>query len=414
MIDSDMVDQTPRRSLLILASTYPRWKGDSEPGFVHELAKRLVEHFHVVVVGPHADDALTQEVIDGVEVHRYRYAPVRWETLVNNGGIVTNLRRNKWKLLLVPGFIVAQAWAAWRICRRRQVDVVHAHWLFPQGLIAALLRLIAGRNLPFVVTSHGADLYALSGPTWNIVKRFVIRTAAAVTVVSNTMREELARLDLKPRKLQVLPMGVDLVGRFTPDATPRKSGEILFVGRLVEKKGLRYLLDAMPAILERHPSAHLTVVGFGPEERALKNQAKRLSIDHVVNFLGAVEQSALPDLYRRAAVFVAPFVHAASGDREGLGLVTVEAIGCGCPIVVGEVSSVKDVLDPNENSHLLVTPGNSKALAERVCMVLSNPVRAQQDVRRIRIQSVRRFHWSQVAKEYSRLLLETASVKSAN
>src|SRR5690606_6282774 len=90
-------------TLLVLTSTYPRWAGDPEPGFVHELAKRLTDRFRVIVLGPHAPGAKTAEVLDGVEVIRYRYAPERMETLVNDGGIITNLRRSRWKYLLVPG-----------------------------------------------------------------------------------------------------------------------------------------------------------------------------------------------------------------------------------------------------------------------------------------------------------------------
>lgn len=399
--------QARRPILLVLASTYPRWHGDPEPGFVHELAKRLVGRFRVVVVGPHALGALTQEVIEGVEVHRYRYAPVRWQTLVNNGGIVTNLRRSKWKLLLVPGFILAQACAAWRICRRMRVDVVHAHWLFPQGLLAVFLRMVAGRDLPFIVTSHGADLYALRGRVWDTVKRIVTRSATAVTAVSNVMREDLTRLGTQAEKIHVLPMGVDLADRFTPDDTTRNPGEILFVGRLVEKKGLRHLLDAMPAILARHPGAHLTIVGFGPEESELKAQAKQFSIDDKVTFIGAIEQSLLPALYRRAAVFVAPFVEAASGDREGLGLVTVEAIGCGCPVVVGDLPAVRDVLDPTHDASMLVTPGDAHALADAVSAVLADPEGTRDATLRLRRRTSSLFDWSSVASRYGKLLAGT-------
>ena len=132
-------------TLLVLTSTYPRWADDPEPGFVHELAKRLTNHFRVIVLGPHAPGASATEVLDGVEGVRYRYAPDRLETLVNDGGIVTNLRRDKWKLLLVPGFVLAQSWCTWRLVRTGSVDVIHAHWLIPQGLIAAMLRLSPGK-----------------------------------------------------------------------------------------------------------------------------------------------------------------------------------------------------------------------------------------------------------------------------
>ena len=88
-----------RKKLLVLASTYPRWEGDPEPGFVHELAKRLTTPFKVRVLCPHAWNAAAQEMLEGVEVVRYRYAPVRFETLVNDGGIVNNLRHQPWKWL---------------------------------------------------------------------------------------------------------------------------------------------------------------------------------------------------------------------------------------------------------------------------------------------------------------------------
>ena len=83
-------------NLLVLASTYPRWAGDPEPSFVHELARRMGTEFRVIVVCPHAMGAKQKELLDGVEVVRYRYAPERWETLVNDGGIVANLKARRW------------------------------------------------------------------------------------------------------------------------------------------------------------------------------------------------------------------------------------------------------------------------------------------------------------------------------
>jgi glycosyltransferase involved in cell wall biosynthesis len=333
--------------LLVLTSTFPRWPGDPEPGFVHELAKRLTPLFEVRVVCPHARGAAVRETLEGVEVVRYRYAPSRLETLVNDGGIVNNLKRQPWKWLLVPFFLLGLFWRAWREMHRSRPDVIHAHWLLPQGLVAALLGRLDRRNPPFLVTSHGADLFALRARPLTALKRFVARRATALTAVSQAMIDELARIGVSPHEVSVQPMGVDLTQRFTPAPDPPRSREeILFVGRLVEKKGLRYLLAALPAILARHPSASLTVVGFGPEEDERRAQAAALGIAHQVHFLGPLSQAELPPLYRRAAVFVAPFVRAESGDQEGLGLVLVEALGCGCPVVAGDLAAVADLFAP--------------------------------------------------------------------
>ena len=398
-------------TLLVLTSTYPRWPGDPEPAFVHALARRLTDRFRVVVLAPHAPGAGRREVMDGVHVHRYRYAPQSWQTLVNDGGVMANLKRSPWKLALVPPFIAAQAWAAWRLCRKEGVSVVHAHWLIPQGLVAALLGRLPGCRAPFLVTSHGADLYALKGQVLRLVMRWVARRADSITVVSRAMSDDIAWLDVDPEKVGVLPMGVDFTDLFRPEAVPRLSTELLFVGRLVEKKGLRHLIDAMPRILSRFPEARLTVAGFGPEAPALKEQVAALALEGVVTLLGAVPQDQLPALYRRAAVFVAPFVEAKHGDREGLGLVTLEAIGCGCPVIVGDVPAVRDVLDDGMAGGMRVQPGDAAALSEAVIRALENPQRAMEDALRLRDRLVARFDWQAVAAAYADLLLETAGLR---
>jgi glycosyltransferase involved in cell wall biosynthesis len=397
----------PRPTLLVLASTYPRWSGDHEPGFVHELAKRLTDHFKVIAVVPSAPGATAREILDGVEVIRYRYAPRRFETLVNDGGIVTNLRRHRWKMLLVPTFVWAQAWRTWRLLRTRQIDVIHAHWLLPQGLIAALLGKLSGQAPPFLVTAHGADLFALRGKGFSKLKRFVVQKASAVTVVSEAMRDELKRLGGDADKVSVQPMGVDLRHEFTPDPRMERSrDEILFVGRLVEKKGLRHLIDAMSAILLAHPSAYLTVVGFGPEEAERRTQILRLGLQAKVHFVGALSQTELPALYRRAAVFVAPFVRASSGDQEGLGLVAVEAAGCGCPIVVSDLPAIQGVF--GDGLARLAAPGSAAAIADAVIAALTVGPSCD-SMSNARTSLSARFDWAVVAGSYTRILGDMVS-----
>ncbi len=264
-----------RPTLLVLASTYPRWENDPEPGFVHELCRRLARSFDVIAVVPDAPEAAPSGMLDGVEVLRYRYAPRKLQTLVNNGGIACNLKRSPWKWLLVPGFIVGQYFAARRVVRARHVDAVHAHWLIPQGWIARIL--LRRKGAPFVVTSHGGDLFGFRGNALQAIKRKVAQASATMTVVSSAMRDEVARLGLHPSRLVVLPMGVDLQHRFVADGdTKRHRQQLLFVGRLVPKKGLPYLLHAVPKVLVTRPGVTLKIVGFGPERPALMALAAQL------------------------------------------------------------------------------------------------------------------------------------------
>jgi glycosyltransferase involved in cell wall biosynthesis len=391
-----------RQTLLVLASTYPRWQGDHEPGFVHELCRRLLDRFDVVVLTSHAHGAAAEEMMDGVRVVRYRYGPAAMETLVYGGGIASNLQRAKWKYLLVPGFLLAQYVRAHKLIRQERIDAIHAHWLIPQGLVAA--RLGKRHGIPFVVTSHGGDLYGLRGRLLNQWKRKVAAASAAMSVVSSAMKEEALALGIRPSQLAVLPMGVDLRRRFVPDETiVRHADELLFVGRLVPKKGLRHLLDALPMIVSRRPGVMLNIAGFGPDEGALRTQARELGMERHVTFLGAVPQKSLPELYRRASVLVAPFVRDDSGNQEGLPVVLMEAIGCGCPVVVGDVRGVDDLLG-SHSEHLVVDVRNTTRLAEAVVDVLDRPASALARVRDIRLDAIGRIDWDNIARAYADLI----------
>lgn len=396
-----------RPALLVLASTYPRWPGDPEPGFVHELSRRLVPRFEVTVLCPAARGAKPEEDMDGVRVVRYRYAPASLQTLVNDGGIVTNLKRRPWKWLLLPGFFLGQALAVWRLLRRTRPAVVHAHWLIPQGLVLAALGLVLRAMPPFVVTSHGADLYSLRARPFRWLKRFTARRAAIVTVVSRGMREAMAELVDDPAAIRVEPMGVDLVHRFRVDPGDVRSGDrLLFVGRLVAKKGLGHLVEALPIIISERPDVRLDIVGFGPEEAGLRARCRALGLDDHVRFLGALGQSDIPPLYRCAAVFVAPFVQAPDGDQEGLGLVLVEAAGCGCPVVAGDVPAVHDVVRAPEIGEV-VRADDTVALSRAVLAALDARQRSPDRVE-ARARGVSHFDWAVRARAYAELLAAAA------
>lgn len=395
MAESIATPDRPR--LLVLSSTYPRWRNDPEPAFVHELARRLTPKFEVMVICPHATGAAVDEMLDGVRVQRYRYAPSRWETLVNDGGMLTNLRRKPWKWVLVPAFMFAQWWALRIAMRRFQPHVLHVHWLLPQGLTAAHRDGV----VPVLVTSHGADLFGLRGRLFAMLRKHVMARVTAISVVSEAMRQRV--LAEAPRAhAHVLPMGVDCEQRFTPGVDDRTEDALLFVGRLVEKKGLRHLIEAMPAILAVRPCASLAVIGFGPELERLKQRVAELGLGGKVSFPGGVPQEQLPQHYQRASLFVAPFVEAGGGDQEGLGLVVAEAMACGCPVLVGDVPGVRDLVD--DDTGMRVDAGDHAALAAAVVALLQDPARRNRMAVAARAHVVKRYAWPAVAHEYAVLL----------
>jgi phosphatidylinositol alpha-1,6-mannosyltransferase len=392
--------------LLVLTSTYPRWTNDHEPPFVHELARRLTDRFDVTVLAPHAPGALHREWMEGVLVQRFRYAPDRFERLAYDGGIPTRLRRQPLLVILLPFFLLAQAVATLRIVRQSRPDAIHAHWLLPQGLVALVARPFARRGARLVVTAHGADVFGLRSPIANWAKRLVLTHADAVTLASRALAAEMHRPGVPSAPLHVLPMGVDLRQRFDDCHKSARNNTLMFCGRLVAKKGVGTLVRALPKVLRQYPNWRLLIAGDGPEREPLQRLAHKLGVCSRVEFKGRYRNDELPQMFAQADIAVFPFEPAAGGDQEGLGLVTVEAMGCGLPVIAGDVPAVRDVVVDGKTG-LLVPPRDSTALAQAIIRLIRDPVYAAMLAAHGRSYVVERFDWSLIAARYIAVLTGT-------
>lgn len=405
-------NRSKRKRLLVLTSTFPRWEGDREPPFVFELSRRLKAHYDIDVLAPHARGSAKEEQLGGLHVKRFRYFFSRWENLAYQGGVLERLKDKPLRFGLVPFFLVAELFALIRLLRSRPIDLIHAHWLIPQGLVALLARLFIKPMPPLLCTSHGGDLYGLQGRFFRPLKCFVLNHASAVTVVSRAMGEEVGRYVGDDVRVRVIPMGVDLQHRFVPPDVREESASLLFVGRLVEKKGVGYLIDALPEILAKHPHVKLRIAGDGPEETPLRHRVSRLGLDGSVRFLGAVENNALPALYQSSDAVIFPSVIADDGDREGFGLVLVEALGCECAAVVTDLAAMQDIIADGKTG-LVVPQKNAEALAEKVVYLLDNPSLARSLGKKGRQYVVERYDWDRIVRQHVALIESTCHHPSA-
>jgi len=354
-------------------------------------------------VAPHYPGASRHEVIEGITVYRFRYFFPFAEHLAYDGGILTNLKRNRFKLLLVPLFVAAQSGMLLHLCRKYRISLIHAHWFIPQGLLAVLARNLFFRSIRVLVTSHGADLFALRGGILQGMKRFVARQSDHVTVVSKTMKQHLQEMGCDPQSISVQPMGVDLKLRFVPGNKTARQTDLVFVGRLVEKKGAATLLEALRLLQVEFPALKLAIVGDGPEKPALQALAEKLAVARQVEFAGAVENLRVPDWYRSARIAVIPSVVAADGDQEGLGLVAVEALGCGCATIVSDLPALADVVRDGENG-LVFHAGDARDLATKIRRILSNNSLYEQLVRNSSRSVAAQFDWQQVGRSYVEII----------
>ncbi len=347
--------------------------GDGTPAFVADLARVESTGFDTVVVAPLVPGGRRRETTpDGVEVRRYRFFPRRWEDLAD-GAILENLRARPSRWLQVPSFFLAGALATRRAIRDTAPDVVHVHWIIPQGLMA----LLSARRLPWLVTTLGGDLYALTSGPARFLKRQVLRRASAVTVMNEEMRRVVVGLGVPEDKVRVLPMGVELNRISRPEQpAERVRGRIVFVGRLVEKKGVEILLDALRQ-LSPDLEWSLDVAGDGPLRSALEERARPLG-GRVV-FHGQQTATQLGGLLGRAEVAVFPSVRARSGDQDGLPVALLEAMAAGTPIVASDLPGLSDaVTGPTGDGQtappagLLAEPGDAGALAGALTRLLTD------------------------------------------
>jgi glycosyltransferase involved in cell wall biosynthesis/GT2 family glycosyltransferase len=394
----------PKPRLLVLTTTYPRWPGDTEPPFVHKLCVQLSAHFEVRVLAPHTQGASTDEALDGVQVQRYRYWFECWQALAYRGGLVANLKDNKWRLLQLPCLLLAQAFAIRRAVTNGEVDVIHAHWVVPQGL-AARLALLGLRHQPrLVCTSHGGDLLGFDGSAMRVLKRWVLKRAAVLTTVSQLIAAKAQAIGIGPLKLEVIPMGIETAQMRDGATVDRAAMELLFVGRMVEKKGLPFLLEAMARLHTSLPRATLTLVGDGPMRPQLEAQSQVLGLQTCVRFIGALPNTQLPAHYRRATVCVAPSVVTAEGDQEGLPVTLMEAMACGCPVVASRLGGIAEVIE-HEASGLLVAPADASALASALERMLQDPSLRERLATSAAAQVYGRFDWSGIARRHCEVLM---------
>jgi glycosyltransferase involved in cell wall biosynthesis len=401
--------QGAENPLLVLTSTFPRWGGDSLPGFVYELSRRIAPCIETYVLAPFAQGAPCREKRRGMRILRFKY----WfgeRDYFTASAILPTLRKKPWLWLLVPFFVLSQFLATIRIIRRHSIQTIHAHWILPQGLLAVLCKLVLNRNIRVVITSHGADVYGLR--QLDGLKKWILNRADAVTVVSWAIRDRITQIGVRESlPIHTIPMGVDL-SLFHPnrrdDSLKGKlsiSGPfLLYVGRLSEKKGLAYLLQALPAVIRSHPQAKLVVVGDGEERSNMTRLAGELGLTNEnLVFVGSLPNTLLPQFYATADLFIGPSVSATGGDQEGFGLVFVEAMGCGCPAIVTDLPAISDIVMDGVTG-LVVPQKNSVGLALAILLLLADPKLRDTLGRAGRIYVSERFDWELIAEKYMHIL----------
>ena len=384
--------------ILITTSTFPVSLSEGGPRFVFDLAKALTSHGTVEVLAPHAPGAAVRESWSGVAVERFRYFwPSRWERLAYGGGMRENMRASRLAFFQIPFLLLVQTWKIRR--RAGEIDVVNSHWMVPQGLTSAWAR---GRRPRFrhVLHVHAADVYLLATlPFGSRLARYVLRRTDAVLADGSHVRTALDELVGFSTGAILRPMGawVDDFQAEVEAATSRhQAGYLVFVGRLVEKKGVKYLIEAMETIRRHHPELGLVIIGDGPLRSSLEADSRRLHLDSGIEFVGSLPHHEVIRVIRGSRLAVVPSVIDSKGETEGMPTVVIEMMAAGLPVVGSDVDGIPDVIDDGRNGWL-ARPADAADLSATILQALESD---DHEVRESALTTAASHDWAEVALAY--------------
>ncbi len=249
-----------------------------------------------------------------------------------------------------------------RELRRRQFDHLHNHFADSSCTVAMLASEISG--IPYSFTLHGSAIF-YEAKTWQLGTK--LDRAAFCASISHFTRSQAAMF-AKPETMErvhIVHCGVQ-PDELEPVEHTEPGTRLIFVGRLVEQKGLSVLFEAMKSLSTDHPKLSLTVVGDGPDRAALERLADETGLGSQVLFTGSRSPQEVAELLTEADLFVLP------SYAEGVPVVAMEALGCGLPVVASLVGGLTELVQEGVTGYL-VRPGDSAQLAERINRLLTSP-----------------------------------------
>ncbi len=370
----------------VLTHNYPRFRGDFSGTFVEALCREMsLQHQEVTVWAPYDaayDPAYVQARATGpgaVNMRLYRYAwPDRLQRLGYMRTMQSDLALRLEAYLLSPAMFAAGIRTVLRDACRLRPDVLHAHWLLPNGFIAAVVSRKLG--IPLVVSVPGSDAQvAGKNALFRSMARFTFAQADLLTANSAALRDTVVALGADPHKFDMIIYGTD------PDEqTPSTAGTVelraslgiadsstivLCVGRMVPKKGFDYLISALASPVLNGRNIAAVMVGEGDDKAEWQALVAELGVASKVHWVGNVPKDHISVYYNMADVLIMPSV---SKPADGLNVCVLDAMSCGKPVIGTNVAG-NPLAIVDGKTGIIVPEQDASTLAQAIALLIDSP-----------------------------------------
>lgn len=355
--------------ILVLTSSYPTHARSIASAFLADWSEALAargHHLTVLTPAPTSQPP-TDRRADRVAVESFRYFPIdSMQTLAYGSGMYDNVLANPIRLAHLPAFLMSLYRQALRVAPR--ADLIHAHWLFPAGLIGAWVKQRVGT--PLVVTVHSTDYHLLSRlPGGRLIARTIAEQADRLHFVSNYHRhlfcDWLAARDVPAPDSYVVPMGIPDLMTAAPVWPLRSPPRIGFLGRLIHLKGVDRLLRTCAALGNHAP----TIAGTGPELLRLETLARRLHVS--ARFVGPVIGDQKTRFLDSCEIMVFPSRSYRSGRSEGVPVSVLEALARGRVVIASNAGAIPEIVHDRRNGYIACAH-DEEALTRTLLSVLTS------------------------------------------
>lgn len=367
--------------VLAITSSYPRYEGDPTAPFIESIVRSIAARGHTVhVLLPQHREWARPRSEGSVHYHHYRYSPRRsWTPWGFSESLQGGVQIRKPLYALAPVVLASATRAARTLLAEGGFDVVHVHWVVPNGPIGALAA--PPHELPLMISLHGSDV-AVSERSRALGRatRWSFARASVVTAPSNDLLERARRLGATCA-LERVPYGADVQAFDVPlevaEALRRRLGfgqehtVVIGVGRLIPVKGFQYLIEAHAQALAAAPQLRLVIVGDGDLRRELAERTRTLGVSDSVVLAGSADRGEIPVYMAAADIVAVPSVRF-GGYVDGLPNVALEALAAARPLIASRVGGLPELVRDGENG-LLVEERDSNALAHALVSLAADP-----------------------------------------